>query len=241
METLKINSTITITTEENIKTKTKVMKTTTTINEEIEVGDFICHQTKVDGVITDQYFTTKNPKETHFGYEPERMRFRYFGKNMLEEIEKFNRYDDKYFCDIYKYEIVDLDSFNDFNNLYCDWSSMDSNFYKIDYPYPLPTTHMISFWESYYDIDKLNEHLKNSQYMVDIVISNTPYYNLSICGKRELEFYFKPTKELIEKFGSKISHSSNYDNPLIINDVLDTEQFKKQEEDVPDDDDDDDF
>lgn len=179
--------------------------------------------------LVDQWFRPK--KHFHNGYNREHMCFVYYGRK-IDPVADYNRlYNDKLKTVIIK----NIESFSDFDNLYCNWLSMDGNIYSITSADPLPTIKLLELWGSYYDLEKAKKHLETISNVVNIELKNNISQNWVISGYQTL--YIKYITDLrIIKNTVKMKDSWVVNN--YIKQVFGLEQFKYPEKQSVEDDED---
>lgn len=131
----------------------------------------------------------------HNGYEPKRMHFHYYGR-------KINPVADYDLLDNYKLEeviIEDIESFSDFDKLYCNWIGMDHNVYSLINKDPLPTVQYIDLWGSNYDLRKAEEHLKTISNVIETKIKRNIVQNWEISGYETMDIRYVPDVKMINK------------------------------------------
>lgn len=152
-------------------------------------GKIICEETYKNGNIETQEF--KLPKAVHNGYEPSRMRFVYYGGKLdSHKITKQCLNSD--YDNLPKEQIVvHLKSFDDFENLYCIWTSMDGNMYRLTDLNPLPATFRFDLWGTRFDLDKCKKALKKHKSVSSVHLHDNCAANWSISGRQSLVFDWK--------------------------------------------------
>ena len=179
--------------------KTKV-KTTTVVTElfEYDHGDYVCHETVVNGKIADQYWKPARPtEETHpFGYEPHRLQFRYYDIDLDKVSTKDRDYPEPQF--------VDAESFSSYDKLIAYWLGTDSFIYSIDYKYPICPwryAHYIGgVCNDRYKLSEAQIALAKLPWVRNIELVDIPYYNRDENHTRAVQFEFKLPREAMEKY-----------------------------------------
>lgn len=190
----------------------KVKSTTKTViteNQTIELagGLFICHQTIINGELTDQYFTTKNTKKSHpFTYENRHLRFKYYPDTSFLDSKEL-AFGEWHKCVPPPVIVEDLENFKDFDRLLLIWLEMDNQIYKITSPYALPhwfsQDYLGGFTNKNFDLDKVVKKLEKFNWVKNIKIEDIPYYNKDFYGHKGIYFEFIPSASLIKKISDK--------------------------------------
>lgn len=185
-------------------------------------GSFICAEEYKNDRLRHQCFRPEKP--FHFGYESKNMVFYYFGGD-IEPLALQKAYRDG--KPLKEKLIRNLETFNDFNNLYCPWFGMDGQLYRITEKYALPTKEKIEVWGIAYDLKKVKEHLESVKEVSDIYIHDNCCANYELSGKQTLYFDYLPSRKMIKKLSEMDFFDKNY---FIINKLkLNKFKYKREE------------
>lgn len=187
-----------------------------------EKGTFICTETYEDKKLTRQTFKTM--ELVHNGYEPDNMLFAFYGDaSVTDIISAFHRGD--YDAMPEPVLIENLETFDEFEKLYCMWLHMDGNMYVITEPDPLPSLRRLDIGSKQYDLKKCKELLLKNKNVFDIKIAENCYPNWDICGRQSLHFSFQADREMTKK----INKEDCFERDQIIIKHIGLDEFKYSE------------
>ena len=199
-------------------------------------GNIICEEGYVDGKLDYQFFRPSRVKHKK-AYEAKSMRFYYFGGPIdftsMSWNDIFADYCEKIGDEI---QVTDLKNFNDFDNLYCIWTSMDGTIWKINDTKPVVINQRLEIWGSEYDLDAIKKHLKDNKRVAGLYDHKNCPANYDISGHYKLYVEYKPTRQLMDKL-LDCNHCS-WTKAKIARDYFKLEKFKKPKPKEPNYDDD---
>lgn len=170
--------------------------------------DYILVESLQNGKIVKQQFGTKNPPKSHpYSSKNWGMKFLYY-KDIINKLKDLtlNFSSNTFFDWLPKPDIINPDSFNDWENVVCVWSAMDGHVWKINDKYPIPglkrQTYIGGFTDKYFDLNKVKSTLEKLSWVSDIEIVDIPYYNQD-SGNQAVEFDYKAPIEIIKEIYSK--------------------------------------
>jgi hypothetical protein len=192
-----------------MKTKPKITvktKKTVVVNVTYDFGDYKCHETITNGIVTEQYFTTtKSSKHEHpFTYSNNDLRFYYYPNLNLDNVclSHDSAYD--HFPNG-ETIIENVDDFDDFDNCYLCWLGMDGWVWRLTDKYPVANVikefdYCGGFTDHNFDLEKILKIIKKKSWVLDAKIEEIPYYNREDGSRTKgIKFSVKFTKQLIKR------------------------------------------
>jgi hypothetical protein len=205
----------------NIETKkTKTIETYEHTIKTDKHGEIICIEQYEDTELSSQIFRPK--KSIHKGYESKRMVFIYYGGKLDSQKVKSDYIDGNYNLLPKQVFIKDLASFNNFDDLYCLWLSMDGNIYQLTKTTPLATIFVCELFGNNFDLDKCEQHLKEKKNIRNIRKKESP--NWDICGTHSLYFDFVATAHMT----ASVSGLSSWDRDERLFKQLGLNEFRRE-------------
>ena len=168
---------------------------------------FLMEERVENGSVVCQSFKTKYPNETHpFTYESDKIKFYYLPEIPLDDVENIHFLsDEKLESDTFKPKIVDPESFDDWDNVFCPWwTGMDGHVWKILDKYPIPVwmsqDYIGGFCEAEHNLKKVREKLERIEWVRNIRVDPIGWYNQDSSGREGLYFEYKPPIDLLKKY-----------------------------------------
>lgn len=184
-------------------------------------GKFICNETYTDNILTKQSFK-RTGEAFHNVSDPEKMHFKYYGDINFEMT--FLNYARGNYKELPEQVLIhNLESFKEFDKLYCLWMSMDHNIYSILKKDPVPGMIMhLELWGIDHDLNAAKKFLENDADAIDIKIVANCYENYTISGKHTLKFKYRLNKKLMKK----VANFDYFPREIFLKKYIGLEKFK---------------
>lgn len=175
-------------------------KPTLTEVETFEFEDYVCEQTKVNDVITNQVWQRNKPGFHQCNYQPERLRFYYYENlDFLDQDGPVNTIRWVY----PSYAVIkDLKDFNEVDHLFAIWVEIDGNIYQIDKPYPLSVWRFKDYiaagiTNKDFNLKMAYQILRGNPNVRGVKIEDIPSYNRDEGRSKFVSFEYRLTDEQI--------------------------------------------
>lgn len=170
-----------------------------------ERGNLLCFELRKNDRIIDQYWKTKNPKESHpYTYESEGSRFYYWGAPTFLESDKCANVEG-YFNEIPENPtFVDPETFSDFDDLLCIHLQYDGYIYRITDPTPVPLWTYVDYiggiCNDNFDLTEARKSLEQFDFVRNIHLGTIPHYSQESDRTKYLSFDYKLSRANTEKY-----------------------------------------
>src|SRR5690606_30988083 len=129
----------------------------------------------MNGNLTDQRFKTLKP--IHNGYSPGAMSFHYYDDLNIKDY--FLKHLNNDYENLPAPKLIkNLETFNDFNNLYCIWIGQDHNIYRITEPDPMPSIRRYIINSNNWNLKSIQKHLKSNKNVIEVKIIDNYFKDL---------------------------------------------------------------